>query len=328
MKINKKILINLALFFYLLCYEQITSAQPSWSEWVFALRQEAIVSQQIDPDLFDRIFSTITGPNLKILQFEQTQPERRITYIQYRDSRADAYKIRVGSKEYQKNKNILLQIGHDYLVDPCIIVALWGMESSYGRYMGHFSVVQSLATLAYASPRKGRFRSELFYALKILQQNQVNLEQFQGEWAGASGQPQFLPSSWFKYAVDYDNDGRKDIWKSKEDTFASIANYLIKNGWQDNIPFMLEVKLPLYFDSRLVGKNIEKTVNEWNSLGVVTASGGPLPYSDLLASIIKPYGGPALLIYPNFKVILTYNNSIYYAETIGYMANQICMKFN
>ncbi len=325
MIINKKIFAILVLFLYLFFHMKIILAQPDWNEWVFALKQEA-VAQQIDPVLFDMIFNTMNGPDLKILRFEQTQPEHRMTYLEYQHTRADPYKIMLGRREYQKNKNILFDIEHDYPVDPCFVVALWGMESSYGRYTGHFSVIRSLATLAYASQRKDNFRPELFDALKILQQHQVDLDQFKGEWAGASGQPQFLPSSWFKYAVDYDQDGRKDIWNSKEDTFASIANYLIKNGWQNNMPFTIEVNLPAYFDIGLIGKNIEKTVEEWSHLGVVTTLGDPLPYPALLASIVQPYGGPTFLTYPNFKVVLSYNNSIYYAETIGYMANQICGK--
>lgn len=298
-------------------------AMPNWSEWVYELKRDAI-AQNIDPNLFDQIFNNIHGPNPKVIHFEQTQPERRITFMEYRNSRADHYKIAIGRKEYQKNQAMLNNIGNTYHVDPCYIVALWGMETSYGRYMGNYPVIQSLATLAYSSSRREDFRQELLLALQIINQHQVTLSQFKGEWAGASGQPQFLPSSWFKYAVDFDQDGRKDIWTSKTDTFASIANYLAQNGWQNNMPFLVEVSLPDQFDLNLIGKAIEKPVKVWNDLGVRTMNGESLYFQELNASIIQPEGGPTYLIYPNFKVILTYNNSIYYAGTINYMAREIC----
>jgi membrane-bound lytic murein transglycosylase B len=162
------------------------------------------------------------------------------------------------------------------------------------------------------------------YALHMLNQHQVSLDQFKGEWAGATGQPQFLPSSWFQYAVDYDDCGRKDIWTSYPDVFASIANYLVKNNWRNDEPVMVEVELPDDFDLGLIGKTITKPVKEWNELGVSTSRGGKLPFPELSASVIQPDGGETFLIYPNFKVLLTYNNSIYYAGTVDYLAHAIC----
>jgi membrane-bound lytic murein transglycosylase B len=141
---------------------------------------------------------------------------------------------------------------------------------------------------------------------------------------GASGQPQFLPSSWVRYAVDYDGDGRKDIWESKPDVFASIANYMKQNGWQTGEPWAIQVKLPAKFDMKLEGKSTIKSVNEWNALGLRTESGEPLPFQDLQASVVQPFGGPTFLAFPNYRMILRYNNSIYYAGAIGYLADKIC----
>ena len=230
----------------------------------------------------------------------------------------------MGRKAYQKNKQILEEVGQQYGVNPCFIVSFWGMETSYGTYMGNFPVIKALATLAYDSKRQNFFRKELFLALGILNGGHVSLADFKGEWAGASGQPQFLPSSWVKYAVDYDGDGRKDIWKSKPDVFASIANYMKKNGWKTGEPWAVQVNLPKQFDMKLEGKNNMKSVSEWSKLGVLTESGQPLPYQNLQASIIQPLGGPTFLAFPNYKMILRYNNSIYYAGAIGYMADTIC----
>lgn len=319
------LIIFLSLSVCLICIR--SEAIPSWDEWLGELKVEA-VSQGIDPLLFDQIFENIPAPDRHVQHFQHRQPEHRITYTEYRDTRADNFKILIGRKEYKKHKIILENIGRAYDIEPCYIVALWGMETSYGRFMGKFPVIQSLATLAYDSSRKKSFRTELIYALHMLNQGQVSLEQFRGEWAGATGQPQFLPSSWFEYAVDYDLCGRKDIWTSYPDVFASIANYLKKNNWNNDEPLVIPVVLPTDFDSALVDKTIVKSVRTWNALGVRTMKGDLLPYQNLQASIIQPEGGPTLLAFPNFKVLLKYNNSIYYAATIGYMADAICQSAN
>jgi membrane-bound lytic murein transglycosylase B len=319
-------------FFFIvtLCFSIIFAsipavAKPTWQQWVAELKIEA-VKQRIDPELFDQIFSTIREPDHKVMQYDKSQPEHRITFLEYRNTRADQYKILIGRKEYQKNKELLQSIGSTYGVDPCIIVGLWGMESDYGHYMGNFPVIKSLATLAYDERRAEKFRKELLLALQIVNQGQIPFEKYKGEWAGASGQPQFLPSSWFKYAVDYDQDGRKDIWTSTADALASIGNYLAKNGWQWHGPTNIEVQLPDDFPKNLLGKKIKKSVSEWNDLGVRTISGDELPGGEIEASVVELEGGTVFLIYPNFRVILMYNNSSYYAATIVYMADKICRR--
>jgi len=299
-------------------------AEPqSWSSWVAQVRQEAL-AQGISPTLFDEAFAGIKEPSRQVKGLARSQPEHRLTYATYLHSRVDNYRISVGKQQYKKNQALLEKIGEDFGVDPCFITSFWGMETSYGSYMGNFPVIRSLATLAYDSSRRDFFRKELFLALHILNDGHVSLDRFKGEWAGASGQPQFLPSSWVQYAVDYDGDGRKDIWTSKPDVFASIANYMKKNGWKTGEPWAIHVKLPPKFDKNLEGKSIVKPVSEWNAMGVRTLSGGPLPYETLEASIVQPNGGPVFLAYPNYKMILRYNNSIYYAGAIGFLADKIC----
>lgn len=316
---------RLWLSLFIIFYMPYVFAKPTWPVWVAELKREAI-AEGINPNLFDQIFATIPGPDSKVMRLDHTQPERRITFLQYRDSRGDKYKILIGRQEYRKYSALLQEIGNAYGVDPCAIVALWGMETSYGHYMGNFPVIKSLATLAYDARRSDKFRSELLLALKIVNQNQIRFEDYKGEWAGASGQPQFLPSSWFKYAVDYDHDGRKNIWTSESDVFASIANYLAKNGWQSIAPISTQVILPANFEAHLMGKNIKKPISAWDAMGVRTISGASLPLSTGLVSIIELNGGSAFMIYPNFNVLLSYNNSNYYAATISYMADQICRR--
>lgn len=302
---------------------QVVFAQQGWNQWVAQVRAEAL-SQGVSPELFDRAFADIHEPSRQIKGLLKSQPEHRLTFMNYRNSRVDNYRIAIGRKAFKKNQAILEDVARKYGVNPCFIVSFWGMETSYGSYMGNFPVIKALATLAYESKRKEFFRKELFIALRILNEGHVSLADFKGEWAGASGQPQFLPSSWVKYAVDYDGDGRRDIWKSKPDVFASIANYMKQNGWQAGEPWAIQVKLPKNFDRSLEGKTIVKPVSEWAALGVVTEDGKPLPYQNLKASIVEPYGGPTFMAFPNYKMILRYNNSIYYAGAIGYLADRIC----
>jgi membrane-bound lytic murein transglycosylase B len=312
------------LAWLMLCFSPfVLASSQNWNQWVAEVRKEAL-SQGISATVFDGAFADIREPSRQIKGLLRSQPEHRLTYTKYLNTRADNYRIIMGRKQYAKNKALLDEIGQHFGVDPCFIVAFWGMETSYGTYMGNFPVIKALATLAYDSNRPAFFRKELFIALHILNDGHVSLADFKGEWAGASGQPQFLPSSWVKYAVDYDGDGRKNIWTSKPDAFASIANYMKKNGWQTGQPWAIHVKLPADFDRNLEGKNIVKSVKEWNDMGVRTMDGQPLPDQNLQASIVQPNGGPVFLAYPNYKMILRYNNSIYYAGAIGYMADKIC----
>jgi membrane-bound lytic murein transglycosylase B len=297
--------------------------QQNWSSWLSQVREQAL-ADGIPPTILDQAFADVHEPSRTVRSLARSQPEHRLTFSKYLHSRADTYRIIMGRKHYAKNKELLENIGKEFGVDPCFIVSFWGMESSYGSYMGNFPVIKSLATLAYDSKRQDFFRKELFLALHILKDGHVSLANFKGEWAGASGQPQFLPSSWVRFAVDYDRDGRKDIWSSKPDVFASIANYMKQNGWQTGEPWAVTVKLPPNFDMNLEGKATVKPASEWNALGVRTEKGEPLPYQNLQASIVQPNGGPVFLAYPNYKMILRYNNSIYYAGAIGYMADKIC----
>lgn len=322
MKIKK---IRAFLCVMLLAPLSAIAQQQTWSNWVAQVRTEAL-KQGISESLFDEAFADIHEPSRQVKGLARSQPEHRLTYAKYRNSRVDAYRIAIGRKKYKENQPLLTEIGNRYGVDPCFITSFWGLETSYGSYMGNFPVIKSLATLAYDSNRPDFFRRELFLALHILNDGHVTLQQFKGEWAGASGQPQFLPSSWVKYAVDYDGDGRKNIWDSKADVFASIANYMKLNGWKAGEPWAIYVKLPAHFNMALEGKAIIKPVSEWNALGVRTETGEILPHQELEASIVQPNGGPVFLAYPNYRMILRYNNSIYYAGAVGYLADSICRR--
>lgn len=305
-------------------YADIPPSQSmSWQQWLSNTQQEAI-SQGISPATVDAAFNGLT-PDNRVLAYAKNQPERRLTFKQYRQSRGDDYRIKLGVREYTRNAPLLDRIGRRYGVSPCVIVSLWGMETSYGRVTGSFPVIRSLATLAFASNRSDYFSQQLMLALRILNDGHIDLKHYIGEWAGASGQPQFMPSSFEDYAVDYDGDGRKNIWTSLPDVFASIANYLVQYGWQANQPWGYEVAVPAQL-SLGSGENNWHSVSDWQRAGVTLTNGSAIPDSSADAALIIPEGGPGLLIFKNFYVLKQYNNSTYYAGTVSHMANAICQK--
>ena len=298
--------------------------KQSWSQFLQEIRKEAL-AQGIRPEVLNAAFAGIKAPSRKVLHLDRTQPEKRLTFLKYRNTRSDNYRIVIGRKRLKKWGPLLNEISQKYGVSKCFITALWGLESSYGNYMGKFPVIHSLATLAYDNRRSAFFRKQLFHALHILNGGHVELKDFKGEWAGASGHPQFLPSSWHNYAVDYDGDGRKDIWRTHADVFASIANYLKQNGWQTGQPWAIEVTTPPGFNKDLLTSKVVKTVGEWQALGVRPTKRA-LPAGNLEASVVRPHGGPTFMIFNNFRVIMRWNRSIYYAGTVGYTAEKICRR--
>lgn len=314
---NKIICFGLGLFFASFCY-----GDANWSAYVNQLRAEAI-AQGIRPAVFDSAFQSIHEPQKSVLKLDRNQPEKRITFLQYRNTHVDQYRIKLGRTEMHRHAQLLNRISEQYGVNACFIVSLWGLETSYGRFMGKFPVIASLATLAYDHRRSAFFRKQLFHALHILNEGHVSLDQFKGEWAGGTGQPQFLPSTWHDYAVDFDGDGRKDIWTTYGDVFASIANFLIKNGWQNGQPLAVVVNLPGQFPKDDLSLKVEKTILEWENLGV-RLDGNPSVNLQSRVSIVEPNGGPAMMVFNNFKVLMKWNHSIYYAGTVGYLADQIC----
>lgn len=221
----------------------------------------------------------------------------------------------------------LKKIEQTYGVPGEIVVAIWGRESGFGRAKLPHSAIKVLSTKAFMSTRKEMFRSELIAALQMIDGGDISASQMMGSWAGALGQPQFLPSSYLKYAVDFDRDGRRDIWNSVPDSLASIANYLAQEGWQRGRDWGFEVSIPAGVTCAQEGPDLAKPISAWATAGIARASGRPFPDKELRAEgmMLVPAGrhGPEFLVTPNFYVIKQYNNSDLYALFIGNLADRI-----
>jgi len=309
----------------------ITPAQNiSFAEWLADFRAEALKAGIKDATLV----SSLTGltPIPRVVELDRKQPEFTLTFRQYMDRVASRARAEKGSKKLLENRKLLERIGRKYGVQPRFIVAFWGVETDFGRLTGGFSVIQALATLAYDGRRSAYFRKELLNALKIVDGGHIKASDMTGSWAGAMGQSQFMPSSFLSYAVDEDGDGRKNIWTSREDVFASAANYLARVGWRGDQTWGRAVSLPEGFDSSLTGLKTSKKLSEWQALGIRRADGRDLPKDapgrGLKASVIFAKGddGPAFLVYGNYRAILKWNRSTFFALAIGSLADRIGAK--
>jgi membrane-bound lytic murein transglycosylase B len=231
----------------------------------------------------------------------------------------------VCSSDLAEHRALLDTIQARYGVPPDILVAFWGLETNYGAYLGDFPIPAALATLAFDPRRSDFFRKELLQALALIEAGEVAAADMKGSWAGAMGQVQFMPSTYRRYAVDGDGDGRRNLWVSIPDALASAAHYLHELGWQAGETWGREVRLPPGFDHESASSPVKKTVKAWSDLGVTRADGSPLPDSDMRGSIVLPQGhaGPAFLVYRNFGSIMTWNRSLKYALAVGLLADRL-----
>jgi membrane-bound lytic murein transglycosylase B len=264
-------------------------------------------------------------PDQKVLALDARQPEFSLTYARYVGSAVNADRIVKGQQRLAQNRALLDAIQAEYGVPPQYIMAFWGMETNYGSFMGDFVVVRSVATLACMTKRQAFFSNETVQALRILAMNQMSSPQLRGSWAGAMGNMQFMPSTFMKWGVDRDGNGRIDLWHSLPDSFASAANFLRGIGFRPGLPSSEEVFLPQGFPLDEADSSVEKPVRTWAAMGVRKAGGAALPNVDAPSSIILPAGwrGPAFILYPNFKAVMNWNRSTLYALSIGILARQI-----
>ena len=304
--------------------------QPAipFPDWVAAARAEA-VKRGISPATVATAFDGLT-PNPAVIDLDGRQPEFSQTFWRYFDGAVSDTRVAKGRALMQQNAALLAGLERSYGVPGRYLVAFWGVETDFGHNTGGFSVVRSLATLAYDGRRGPYFRDEMFAALTILDHHDIDNAHMIGSWAGAMGQTQFMPTAFLKYAVDQDHDGRRDIWTSVPDALGSVANYLKSLGWDGTRGWGAEVSLPAQFDASLASLDTDaaetvKTMAEWRALGVRRADGGTLAASGDPAALVLPAGiaGPAFLVSGNYRVILKYNRSTFYAVAIGALADRL-----
>lgn len=300
-----------------------SAAYADFAAWLVDLRLEAMATG-ISPKIFDEAFDGV-APIARIIELDRKQPESTQTFEEYMARRITPKLAEEGRRVFDQNRKILKQVAAKFDVQPRFIVALWGVETRFGKYTGGFPVIAALATLAFDGRRSAYFRGELLDALNILDQGHIGISDMKGSWAGAMGQSQFMPSSFLRYAIDFDGDNRRDIWTTKADVFASAANYLAQSGWRGDQTWGRKVTLPDGFDLTLVDLKLIKSLSEWQRLGVRRADGRSLPTRNLDASLVLPGGenGPAYIIYSNYRAILKWNRSNYFAVSVGHLADLI-----
>jgi membrane-bound lytic murein transglycosylase B len=303
-----------------------SSALENFDEWLAGLRTDAI-ARGISVDTLDAALKGLK-PVPRVIELDRRQPEFTQGFREYLNSRVSENRIKTGRRLLRENSDLLEKIGAKYGVQPRFLVAIWGLETNFGTYTGGFQVIDSLATLAYDERRSSFFRKELLNALAIIDEGHIKAPDMNGSWAGAMGQVQFMPSSFARFAVDADGDGRKDIWNSLPDIFESAANYLAGSGWNRGYIWGREVKLPSDFKAETTGLDTEKTLAGWQELGIRLKDGRDLPSEDIKASIIMPAGddGPALLVYENYRAIMKWNNSHNYAISVCHLADRLIGK--
>ncbi len=259
-------------------------------------------------------------PNQKVIELDRRQPEFTLTWPEYRARVLPESRLQAARENYARERPLLARVEERYGVDPLIIMGIWGVESAFGANKGSYRLIEALSTLAWEGRRAAYFRSELINALRILDQGDVTPAHMTGGYAGAMGQPQFMPSSFLRFAVDFDGDGRRDIWDSKADVFGSVGNYLAKNGWRRGEPWAQPVWLPPGFDTAAAQRDNRRSLDEWMRIGVRRLDGRELGRADVQGAVVVPSGaepGEGFMTYSNFNVIRRYNPSDFNALAVG-----------
>jgi len=312
------ILLKLITFaFYNLSYSK------SFEDFKNSIIQEGL-QKGISDSVLQENLSSIKNINKKVLKLYNNQPEFKITLVEYKKRNITTKRIETGKKLITKHKNILNEITNKYNVPAAIIVSIWALESNFGYYTGSFNIIDALTTLSYQSKRRIFFKKELFSALKILDNKNIEASLLKGSWAGAMGQSQFMPSSYLSYAVDFNKDKKIDIWNTHSDVFASIANYLKLHGWKKNEPWSYKFKIA-NADTNTIDFNKKYTYKELKD-SIVLNQQNKVISDDIntqIKSIASNNSVENFLVFKNFFILKKYNNSDFYAITVGTLANKI-----
>jgi membrane-bound lytic murein transglycosylase B len=311
------------------------SARPSFAEWLDGVRAEAL-ARGIRPDVVSASLDGLTEPLPVVLERDRAQAETVLSLETYIRTRVSARLVRRGRDAYGRYKATLDKVSERYGVPARLIAGIWGIESNFGGFSGVRPTISALATLAWDPRRSTLFRNELMSALEILNKGDVDAGRLRGSWAGAMGQPQFMPSSYLKYAEDFDGDGRRDIWTTPADVFASIANYLKGYGWESGKAWGREVRLSKAAAAQVAGTVARRSGNcqalrdmtvplpltEWTRLGVETLAGSKLPASPEPASLVSGTSRH-FLVYKNYDALLGYNCANSYALSVVILGERI-----
>jgi membrane-bound lytic murein transglycosylase B len=312
-----------------------SATRPSFSEWLAGVRADAL-ERGIRLEIVDQALATVAEPEPTVIARDRSQAETVLSLERYITRQLRPRVIRTAREMYTRHRDVLAQVSDRYGVSPRLIVAIWGVESNFGQFSGVRPTIGALATLAWDPRRSAFFRGELLNAMEILDRGDIDVSRMRGSWAGAMGQPQFMPSSYLKWAADFDEDGRSDIWSSPPDVFASIANYMQAHGWKTGQNWGREVTM-----SRAVAKTIANDVERrngscvarrnmtvalpmarWQELGVRLTNGTALPKTDFTASLVSG-SSRQFLVYDNYDALLEYNCAHSYAITVALLADRI-----
>lgn len=348
-KSRKRLISSLLLLLILLPLLNTSVAQETnlvkedqaFTLWLDNLRQEAL-DKGISLPTITSAFSEITPPVKRIIQNDRNQAEVIQTYSHYLNARVSRWKKDKGRQLFAEHYTLLSNIAHDFGVQPRFILAIWGMETNYGTFPIKEPIFNALATLAYDNRRAAFFRAQFLAALKILDSGFPTYDKMTSSWAGAMGQPQFIPESYLQLAVDYDGDGKRDIWDTKADVFASIANYFKSRGWQADQTWGRPVLLPENGEKTLAGIQAEgltpdkyckrfrsigvwRDLQTWQKLGVRRADGSDLPTRSIPAALIMADSGDnkGYIVYRNFCTIMSFNPAFKYALSIGLLSDTL-----
>jgi membrane-bound lytic murein transglycosylase B len=326
--------IAVAIGMWPLAAAQEPAAPPSFDEFLAGVRAEAL-SRGISAATLDAALADVKAPEPVVVARDRAQPELTQSLDQYVAQRLTTRTITTARKMLAEHRPLLRKVERTYGVSAPLMVAIWGLESNFGRFTGTYPTIQALATLAYDN-RRPLFRRELFEALQIVEKGVIAPAELKGSWAGAMGQPQFMPSSYLRHAVDFDGDDRADIWSSQADVFGSMANYLKNAGWREGERWGREVRLTKSVMARVDRAvpmrssgcrairelTTKRPLAEWKRLGVTLPGGGPLPSADMDASLVRGQKRH-FLVYANYEAILDYNCSNSYAVSVGVLADRI-----
>tara|TARA_Y100001936_G_scaffold253894_1_gene322085 strand:- start:15952 stop:16971 length:1020 start_codon:yes stop_codon:yes gene_type:complete len=313
----------------------LANPKGDFQTWLSGVRVEAIKSG-IRPNVVDRLLTNVQL-NRRVIKKDRNQAEFKLTLSTYRQRVVTPATVSAGRNKGLKHQTLLKEVSKKYGVQPRFILAIWGIETRYGAVKANIPLVSSLATLAYDARRSKFFRKQLFDTLQMVNKGYIGPESLFGSWAGAMGQPQFIPSSYLAFAQDFDGDGRRDIWKNEGDVFASIANYLAKHGWNDKLTWGRKVLVP---ESLIIslGKpsrpsapgcraktSEQKKLSTWQKLGVRRTDATDLPARNMSAALVLPDGpdGEAYIVYRNYAAIMAYNCAHLYAVTVGILSDKI-----